>query len=186
MNERAVDQPQDHAAVFWVTGFTDSGKSTFARMLTSDLRALGVPTILLETDAIRRILGRRYGFMRKDRLVVSRFYAKLCRLLNDQEFTVVCATGSMFDEVRRWNRENIKRYKEIYIRAPAEAIIERHPTGLFARAIAGGVRNIPGVDQIAEEPRFPDLLVDNDLSTTREDLKSIASAFVNEWRASIT
>ena len=88
----------------------------------------------------------------------------LCRMLAEQGFDVVCATISLFHEVQRWNRENIPRYHEIFVRVPLEELKRRDTKGIYLAATAGGAANIVGFDIPAETPEAPDLILDNDSS----------------------
>ena len=58
----------------------------------------------------------------------------------------------MFDTVRRWNREHIPNYKEIYIRVKKETLIQRNQKGLYT-----GGRNVVGVDLPLTSPKAPTL-----------------------------
>ena len=68
----------------------------------------------------------------------------------------------MFHEIRKWNRENIKNYNEIYIRVPIKLLVERDQKKLYSRALRGEIKNVMGVDVPIEEPDHPDIIIDND------------------------
>ncbi len=97
----------------------------------------------------------------------------LCRMLAEQGMDVVCSTISLFHEVQRWNRENIPRYNEIFVRVPLEELKRRDTKGVYTAAGsptgAGQASNIVGVDIPAETPLAPDLVLDNDASLTAEE-----------------
>ncbi|MCK5749193.1 MAG: adenylyl-sulfate kinase [Oricola sp.] len=161
-----------------MTGLSDSGKSTFARLLMNRLEEDGRAAALLDSDRIRKLFAPRYSFSREDRRAVASIYSGLCHAISESGVSVVCATVSMFEDIRRWNREHLPGYYEIFIRAPEQLTVERHPRGIFAAALAGRVRNVPGVDQYAETPISPDLIIENDASATVETLGAIASQVV--------
>jgi adenylylsulfate kinase len=148
--------------VYWVTGLPGAGKTTLARELAARLKSDGRPVARLDGDRLRAILGGRYGYGRGDRHALAQAYAQLCAELALQGLDVVCATVSMFHDVRRWSRSNIASYCEIYLHAPIEVLAQRHPKGLYAAAKAGRIRNVPGVDQSVEEPEAPDLVIEDD------------------------
>jgi hypothetical protein len=87
--------------------------------------------------------------------------ARLCLLLAEQGIDVVCATISLFHEVQRWNRQNIPRYREIYLRVPIEELRRRDSKGIYARARCSDARDVVGLDVRAEFPESPDLVLDN-------------------------
>ena len=175
-----IPQSAPKGIVYWITGLPGSGKSTFARALTKHLREADRQALLLDADEARLALGPNFSFSREDRRKVGAIYSRLALIISNQGYDVACATVSMFDDLRRWNRDNISNYCEIYIRTPARLIMERHPHGLYARAVEKRVRNVPGVDQYIEEPKDPDVVIDNTDSVTRQDLNDIAEHLAKE------
>ncbi|WP_374039516.1 adenylyl-sulfate kinase (plasmid) [Brevundimonas staleyi] len=151
---------------YWVTGRSGSGKTTLAQALTTRLTARGRPVIQLDGDRMREILGQGYSHEEVDRRQLAAIYGKLCREISGQGSDVVCSTVSMFHAAHQWNRENLPRYVEIYLRVPIPILAQRHPKGLYARGLAGHIRNVPGVDQTFEEPIDPDVLIEDDGSKT--------------------
>jgi cytidine diphosphoramidate kinase len=148
-------------AVYWITGLSGSGKTTVARELLERLRERDVHPAFLDGDILREIFGNSFGYSNVERLRLAMVYSRLCRELSNQGFDVVIATIAMFSQVRDWNREHIRDYREIYLRVPIEILAERDSKGLYARARRGEVKNVAGVDIPVDEPRSPDLLIDN-------------------------
>jgi len=93
---------------------------------------------------------------------------KLCRMLAEQGSDVVCSTISLFHDVQRWNRENISRYYEIFVRVPLEELRRRDTKGIYLGA-NNEAANIVGLDIPAETPEAPDLILDNDASMQPEE-----------------
>jgi adenylylsulfate kinase-like enzyme/phosphohistidine swiveling domain-containing protein len=146
--------------VFWITGLSGAGKTTVGRELWSRLRAAGRPATFLDGDALRKTISEDLGYSENDRRRSAMRNAWLCRLLREQG-DVVCATVSMFHEVQRWNRENIPGYIEIYLRVPTDELRRRDSKGLYAAAAGGNLRDVVGIDLLAETPESPDLVIDN-------------------------
>jgi glutamine kinase len=98
----------------------------------------------------------------------------LCRMLAEQGFEVVCSTISLFHEVQRWNRQNISRYNEIFVRVPIEELKRRDTKGIYSAgangqaANTGEAVNVVGLDIPAEIPEAPDLILDNDATLRPE------------------
>ena len=147
--------------VVWITGFSGSGKTTVAHLLADRLRAHDIRPIMLDGDTMRAIFGREAGFGSGARLELARSYARLCKELADQGFPVICATISMFNEVRAWNRTNIPLYYEVYLRVPVSERTARDAKGLYASTGGKERGKMVGLDMPAEEPQFPDLIIDN-------------------------
>jgi adenylylsulfate kinase-like enzyme len=82
----------------------------------------------------------------------------------------------MMDSVRDWNRANIPGYFEIYLRAPLDILVKRDQKNLYSRALKGELSNVVGIDIAAEEPKNPDMLIDNDGS---ERLEKIADRIID-------
>lgn len=149
------------AFVYWVTGLSGAGKTTVSQMLSEYLREGGLACVLLDGDRLRAILPGRFGHSPEDRRELAGFYGRLCLELSSQGIHVVCATISMFSAVRRWNRENIPGYKEIYLRVPLDELRRRDSKGLYARDEERKPHNLVGVQIEAELPESPDLIIDN-------------------------
>jgi adenylylsulfate kinase len=94
----------------------------------------------------------------------------MCRMLSRQGMDVVCATISMFHQVRAWNRTHIHNYCEIYLRVPMEVLVARDQKGLYGQALAGAIDNVIGVNAPFEEPEASDIIVDNDGTRSPEDI----------------
>ena len=136
--------------VVWVTGLAGSGKTTVATALVESLRRAGVGTVLLDGDALRASIATDLGYDLPDRRRAAERYARLARLLAAQGLTVVVATISMFEAVRRANRGRLPGYYEVYLRLPPETL----PRVLRSR----GSGLVVGRDLPFEEPRRPDLV----------------------------
>jgi adenylylsulfate kinase-like enzyme len=147
--------------VFWITGLSGSGKTTVGRELWARLRAGHRPVTFLDGDALRAAIAEDLGYSDSNRRQSAMRNARLCRLLAEQGTDVVCATISLFHEVQRWNRENIRRYHEIYLRVPIDELRRRDSKGIYARAQSGDARDVVGLDLAAEAPEAPDLVLDN-------------------------
>lgn len=152
----------DPPSVLWITGLSGSGKSTIACGLKDRLVQHNVPSVLLDGDALREVLGRTQDMTPAGRLELASIYGRLARHLAAQGLVVICATISMFHDVRAWNRTNIRRYFEVYLRVPQDHLVSRDAKGLYARAARGpGVGELVGLGGDFEEPRNPDLVIDN-------------------------
>ena len=152
--------PRAPGRVVWITGLSGAGKSTLARALTHRLRASGREVLLLDGDDLRRVFRSVTGYSEADRRELAAHYSRLCRLLSSQGADVVCATMALFHDCRQWNRENIPRYLEVYLKVEPAVLIARDPKGLYSKALRGEIRNLPGIDQPYEAPQSPDIVID--------------------------
>jgi cytidine diphosphoramidate kinase len=145
---------------YWITGLPGSGKTTIARLLCARLRSEGRPAVLIDGDRMREVLGSTFGYSRAERKSLAAIYGRWCQELNRQGTDAVCATVSMFEAARQWNRHNLDNYREIYLQVPFSVLCQRDPKSLYASA-AKGCLNVPGFDQPFEEPCAPDIVIDN-------------------------
>jgi adenylylsulfate kinase-like enzyme len=145
--------------VFWITGLPAAGKTSIGRLLFASLRVSYPNSVFLDGDVLRGVFEHDLGYTIEDRRRCARRYARLGAMLAAQGLHVVVATVSMFEDVRRWNRQSLARYLEVYVRAPLELRRGRDP-----ETYAG--RDVPGVDLEMEVPSDPHLVVDNDGSTS--------------------
>lgn len=58
-----------------------------------------------------KYLGGSRIYRRRSQKVCYTIF-RVCAMLQEQGLNVICCTISMFDSVRKWNRENIRNYKK--------------------------------------------------------------------------
>ena len=147
--------------LYWLTGLSGAGKSTIGNELYKLLKRNKPNLIYLDGDILRGVFHGGGGYSLEERLELAMQYSRLCKVLTEQGVDVVCATISMFEECRQWNRRHIAGYREIYIKVPMEVLIKRDRKHLYSKALNGEVRNVIGVDLPFAEPETPDIIIDN-------------------------
>ncbi len=155
--------------VYWITGLSGAGKTTIGKLFYEKLRQVQPGTVFLDGDILREVFGADLGYSEPERRKCAMRYARLCKMLQEQGMNVVCCTISMFHEVREWNRKYIESYKEIYIKASMETLISRDQKGLYSGKTTEREKEVVGVQTASEEPRHPDLILDNDGVWTPEE-----------------
>lgn len=167
-------------AVYWITGLSGAGKTTIGKLLYDRLKEEYRNVVFLDGDIMRQVFGDDLGYSEKDRRKCAMRYARLCNMLQRQGMFVICCTISMFDDVRTWNRRNIENYREIYIKASMQILYERDQKGLYSRYYKGKEQELAGVQVGLEEPKHPDVIIQNDGETTpREQVDYIMNYFEN-------
>jgi len=150
-----------HGATVWLTGLPSSGKSTIGAAVEERLIARGLSAYLLDGDNLRHGICGDLGFSREDREANVRRVGELARLFADAGAIAVVALVSPHDALRREVREQHERdglsFLEIYVNTPVEVCASRDPKGLYARAAAGELQGLTGVDDPYEPPASADL-----------------------------
>lgn len=160
----------DKGIVYWITGLSGAGKTTIAKLLYDKLKSKKDNVVFLDGDVLREVFGSDIGYSQEDRRKSAMRNSRLCKELSEQGIDVICATISMFDTCREWNRKNIKNYKEIYIKVPMNVLIERNQKGLYSGALNGDIKNVMGIDIDFQEPKNPDMVVINDGSRKLKEI----------------
>lgn len=153
----------EKGTVYFFTGLSGAGKTTIGGLFHRRLKATKPNVVLLDGDEIRPVFCEDSGYSHEDRLKRARRIFRVCKMLSDQGIDVVVCSIAMYDQVRRWNRDNIENYKEIYIKVKKETLLQRNQKGLYATG-----KNVVGIDLPFDEPQTPDLVIQNDGQKTPE------------------
>lgn len=155
----------EKGTVYFFTGLSGAGKTTIGGLFHRRLKATKPNVVLLDGDEIRIAFGEDVGYTQPERLRWAGRIFRVCKLLSDQGIDVVVCSIAMYESVRRWNRENIPNYKEIYIKVSKDTLLQRNQKGLYT---AG--KNVVGIDLPFDEPQSPDIVVPNDGGRTPLEL----------------
>ena len=142
--------------LFWITGLSGSGKTTIAEKIKIQISKKYGPTLTLSGDDLRKIFSFN-KFSKKQRLNYALSYSKFCKHIIDKNINLIFSTVSLFYKVRKWNRNNINNYVEIYIKSDIQEIIKKK-NKFFYR---GNYINIVGKNLKAEFPKSPDIIIVN-------------------------
>ena len=155
---RAAANNQKPSAL-WLTGLSGSGKSTVANLLEKKLHAAGRHTYILDGDNVRHGLNRDLGFSDADRVENIRRVAEVARLMVDAGLVVIVSFISPFRAEREMARGLFGEgeFVEVFIDTPLEECARRDPKGLYAKALAGEIKNFTGIDSPYEAPAKPEL-----------------------------
>ena len=148
--------------VIWIIGLSGTGKTTLASQVVERIRQLNGKVVLLDGDLIRTLFGNDVDHTIEGRRRNAERLSVLSKFLADQGIHVVAAVLSIFPEWRRWNRENIQDYLEVYMQASMQTLLRRDIKNLYARALRGEIVNVVGVDIPFPEPENPELIINND------------------------
>jgi len=155
------ESPRPTGATIWFTGLPASGKSATAGATAQLLVAKGFAIALLDGDELRAAMTTPLGFSRDDRAIAVRRAGELALSHAKRGAVAVTALVSPYEadrrELRRVHERQGVRFLEIFIDTPLETCIARDPKGLYAKALAGELPMMTGIDDPYEVPSHPDL-----------------------------
>src|SRR5919198_656933 len=150
-------------ATVWFTGLPSSGKSTVAAAVEARLLAAGRPAYILDGDNLRHGLNGDLGFSPEDRAENVRRTAEVSALLADAGVVVLVALVSPYradrDAARAVHAARGLPFLEVHVATSLEECERRDPKGLYARARAGEITGLTGVDDPYEPPESPEVVV---------------------------
>ena len=161
-----------HGATVWFTGLPGAGKSTIAAAVEEQLVYAGQSALLLDGDNLRHGLNGDLGFDEKARCENVRRTAHVARILAESGTVALVSLVSPYkcdrEEAAKLHAAIDLPYIEIFVDTPLALCQERDPKGLYARARAGELHGLTGVDAPYEAPAQPDLVLHSGLETVEE------------------
>jgi len=167
---RRAGQKGQRPCIVWLTGLSGAGKSSLANAMEQALFRRGYHSYLIDAGNIRHGLSHDLDFSRDARAENIRRIAETATMFIDAGLITVCASLSPFRDDRAMVRERVEpgEFIEVHVDAPLAACRAQDLDGLYARADAGELEGLPGVDIPYEAPEQPEVHVD----TVAEDLES--------------
>ncbi|KKK04698.1 adenylyl-sulfate kinase [Micromonospora sp. HK10] len=162
---RARPPRRHRGLVIFLTGLSGSGKSTIARGLADLLRENGDRTVtLLDGDVVRRELSAGLGFSKADRDANVRRIGWVAAEIARHRGVGICCPIAPYAAARATAREMAHAagagFLLVHVATPLEVCEQRDRKGLYARARAGLLTGMTGIDDPYEEPTDADLMVD--------------------------
>ncbi len=178
------DSQPTQAFALWLTGLPAAGKTTVAGQIAQELRGMGLAVCVLDGDEMRRGLNAGLGFSEPDRDESVRRAAEVARLVLDSGIIAITALISPFRSARRRAGEIVgtDRFVEVFVDAPVEVCRERDPKGLYARALAGEMKGLTGIDAPYEAPSEPEIHLRTDRNTPGELAARVVDYLRNHQR----
>jgi len=150
-----------HGATVWFTGLSGSGKSTLANAVAARLFELDRPAYVLDGDNVRHGLNADLGFSAADRAENVRRVGEVAALMADAGLVVLVPVISPYradrNRVREAHRTADLTFVEVFVDTPLDVCEQRDPKGLYAKARAGQITGMTGIDDPYEAPEHPEL-----------------------------
>ncbi|MGI8946008.1 MAG: adenylyl-sulfate kinase [Thermoleophilaceae bacterium] len=155
------DSDRGSGATVWLTGLPASGKSTIAAELEHALLERGRAAYLLDGDNLRHGLNGDLGFSVADRGESVRRAGEVARLFADAGLVALVSLVSPYADararVRAMHETDDLPFLEVYVNTPLDECERRDPKGLYAKARAGELTGLTGIDDPYEAPERPAL-----------------------------
>ncbi len=144
----------------WLTGLPASGKSSITRELVKLLQTHGVTAVVLESDAMRKILTPDPTYSEEERDLFYNNLVFVGDLITKSGANVIFDATANKREYRDRARRLIARFIEVQVECPLEVCAKRDPKGIYAQAALGKASTVPGLQTAYEPPLMPDLILD--------------------------
>ena len=167
---------QDAGFVVWLTGMNRAGKSSLAAELTKRLAGAGRGVQLLDEDGDAALLLEGLGATKDDRTRAVQRLGFVAKAVARGGGIAVVAALSPYRDAREQLRREAKRFVEVFVDCGMETLQARDPENIYKRALAGELRDVPGVDVPYEPPLRPEVVV-------KTDQEPVAAAAVHVFQA---
>lgn len=177
-------------ATIWFTGLPASGKSTMAFAIEAALHEQGRAAYVLDGDNVRHGLCADLKFSPEDRRENVRRVAEVARLFADSGTVAIVALISPEAEGRAAARQVHDAaglpFLEVFMDTPLDVCEQRDPKGLYARARAGAVRGLTGLDAPYDLPVNPDVVLRSTDTPVAEEVEQVLRALAAAEEAALS
>jgi len=156
----------------WFTGLPLSGKTTIADKVYNELQTLDIPLERLDSKDIRELVPN-IGFSREDRNRHMHRVGHLIKILQNNSISTVASFVSPYRESRKAIREMVKNNIVVYVKTEVSTCRDRDYKGAYKKADNKESLNFPGVNDIYEEPKYAEIIINTDKMSADEACKVI-------------
>ena len=174
-----MDVQQSTGFVIWLTGMRRAGKSSIATHLASRFAAAGRRVELLDEDRDAAVLLDGLGASKEDHAKAVARLGFVAKAVMRNGGVAVCAALSPYRDARDQLRKEARRLVEVFVDCGMEKLQQRDPEGIYRRALAGELTQVPGVDVPYEPPGHADVTVHTDQLSVADAGTRIFQALVD-------
>lgn len=163
--------------LIWITGLSGAGKTTFAAALRKKMiDQWRCCPVMLDGDVLRRAMNQENSYAAESRKKLAGHYKDFAAEFVFQGHCVICATISMFQDIRDTNRALNKNYCEVFIDVDDVTRSARKPNGSLT------TNEIKHDNSIYQLPQNPDFIFSN-LPAAEIDAAcdQVVSFIKNKW-----
>jgi adenylylsulfate kinase len=170
----------ENAFCVWFTGLPSSGKTTTAIALNEELRKYGIIGIHLDGDIVRKGLNSDLGLSAEDRAENNRRTIHVAEIAVKAGVPVYSSFISPYKHTRDFARGVIPDYIEVFVDTSIDECMVRDVKGLYAKAKAGEIKGMTGVDDPYERPENPEMVLDTINKGLAENVERVISYLVEK------
>ncbi|HEX9241307.1 MAG TPA: adenylyl-sulfate kinase [Anaeromyxobacter sp.] len=157
-----MDVQQTTGFIVWITGMRRSGKSALAQLLATKFAAAGRRVELLDEDGAAKVLLEGLGASKEDHAKAVARLGFAAKAIMRNGGIALCAALSPYRDARDQLRKEARRFVEVFVDCSMEKLQQRDPEGVYRRALAGELKEVPGIDAPYEPPGHADIVVHSD------------------------
>ena len=152
--------------LFWVSGLSGSGKTTIAKKIKKNIINNYGPTLLVSGDNLRKIFNfKKYTY--NERVLLSKKFCRFAKFITNQKINLIFAVVGMMHSTRKWYRDNVDNYVEIYIKADIKKIIKLKKKKIYHKKNIG---DVVGITIKPELPKQPNIVINNNFKESSDFL----------------
>ena len=151
----------------WFTGLPLSGKTTIADLVFEKLQKYQIPIERIDSKDIRELIPNM-GYSRRDRHRHMVRLGHLIKTLQNNSISTIASFVSPYNESREVIKSMTKNSIIVYVKADIESCKERDYKGVYEKALRGELKNFSGINDVYEEPRDADIVIDTDRISAKE------------------
>ena len=177
--------PRRHRGlVLFFTGLSGSGKSTIAHGVADALLETGERTVtVLDGDVVRRELSKGLTFSKADRDLNIRRIGWVAAEVGRHGGMAICCPIAPYAAARAQARELARGagagFLLVWVATPLAVCEARDRKGWYAKARAGQLKGMTGIDDPYEEPTDADLIVDTSDMTQDAAVKIVLAGLAD-------
>jgi len=160
-------QSKKKGTLFWIEGYSGSGKTSVANLMHDEITKKFGKTIIINGDDLRNIFGL-HNYSEKGRFETFKKYAKLAKFITNQNINLIFTVVGLKKYQRKWLKNNIQNFIGILIKTNISDIIKFNKK----KKIYKKKKNIVGVDIEADIPRNTEVVVNNDFKISLKKIKN--------------
>ncbi|MBF0513829.1 MAG: adenylyl-sulfate kinase [Desulfovibrionaceae bacterium] len=161
---RAYPPRSGQGFTVFITGLSGAGKSTLAKLLYVKFMELGDrPVSLLDGDIVRKNLSSELTFSQEHRFLNIKRIGFVAGEITKNRGIAICAPIAPYRDARRAAREQVEAYGgfiEVYLSTPLAVCERRDRKGIYAKARAGKMTGVTGIDAPYEPPQAAEIVLD--------------------------